>query len=138
MSFGSNALDHIKRKRAGTLALIDNLSRKAEGDMKAAAPWKDQTTTARGALHSDVEPVGKNKIRMYLAHGVRYGGILEEGSKPHIIRPKNKKALYWKGAAHPVKAVNHPGTKPRAIVEPTAKRYKGKIKDTLVKWWSMK
>ncbi|BFH63909.1 MULTISPECIES: hypothetical protein [Paenibacillus] len=138
MSFGSNALEHIKRKRAGTLALVDNLSRKAEGDMKAAAPWKDRTATARRALHSGVEPAGKNKIRMFLAHGVRYGGILEEGSKPHIIRAKNKKALYWKGASHPVKAVRHPGTKPRAIVQPTAKKYKVKVRDTLVKWWSTK
>lgn len=138
MSFGSNALEHIKRKRAGTLALVDNLSRKAEGNMKAAAPWKDQTATARRALHSGVEPAGKNKIRMYLAHGVRYGGILEEGSKPHVIRAKNKKALYWKGASHPVKALKHPGTKPRAIVQPTAKKYKVKVRDTLVKWWSTK
>ncbi|GIO36205.1 hypothetical protein J41TS12_10660 [Paenibacillus antibioticophila] len=135
--FGRNAIEYMKRKQAGTLALVDNLSRQAEGDMKAAAPWKDRTTTARRALHSGAEPAGKNRIRMYLAHGVRYGGILEEGSKPHIIRPKNKKALYWKGAAHPVKAVKHPGTKPRAVVEPTAKKYKVKIRDTLVKWWSM-
>lgn len=34
----------------------------------------------------------------------------EEGTKPHVIRPKNKKALFWKGAAHPVRIVHHPGT----------------------------
>lgn len=135
--FGQGAIEYMKRKRAGTFALIDNLSRQAEGDMKAAAPWKDRTSTARRALHSGAEKAGENTIRMYLAHGVRYGGILETGSKPHIIRPKNKKALYWRGASHPVKAVKHPGTKPRAIVEPTAKKYKVKIRDTLVKWWSM-
>ena len=25
--------------------------------------------------------------------------------------PKDKKALYWPGAAHPVRKVNHPGSK---------------------------
>ncbi len=135
--FGQNVIEYMKRKQDGTFTLVENLSRQAEGDMKTNFPWKPRTHTAHRALHSGVERAGKNKITMYLAHGVRYGGILEEGSKPHIIRPKNKKALYWKGASHPVKAVKHPGTKPRAVVEPTAKIYKVKIRDTLVKWWSM-
>jgi hypothetical protein len=36
--------------------------------------------------------------------------ILEDGSGPHVIEPKNKKALHWEGAAHPVRRVHHPGT----------------------------
>lgn len=36
--------------------------------------------------------------------------ILERGTPPHVIRPKDAKALYWPGAAHPVGKVNHPGT----------------------------
>lgn len=31
-------------------------------------------------------------------------------SSPHRIVPKTKKALYWKGAKHPVRSVNHPGS----------------------------
>lgn len=138
MAFSDKSVEYIRRKRAGTFALMDNLARKAEGDLKAGAPWKDRTSTARRALHAGAEKAGKDKIRFYLAHGVQYGAFLEDGTKPHVIRAKNKKALYWRGASHPVRAVKHPGTKPRAIVQPTAKRYKGKIKDALVKWWSMK
>lgn len=37
-------------------------------------------------------------------------GIIEFGSRPHIIRPKNNKILFWSGARHPVKEVKHPGT----------------------------
>ena len=37
-------------------------------------------------------------------------GILEFGSRPHIIRPKGNKLLFWPGAKHPVKEVKHPGT----------------------------
>jgi len=41
----------------------------------------------------------------------RYAVFVHEGSKPHIIEARNKKALYWPGAAHPVKRVFHPGSK---------------------------
>lgn len=36
--------------------------------------------------------------------------ILELGSRPHVIEPKDKQALAWPGGRHPVKKVNHPGT----------------------------
>lgn len=134
---GDNARAHMRRKQAGAFAIIQNLAQTAEGEMKTGATWTDRTATARRALHSGARPMGKNKIVMYLAHGVKYGTFLEEGTKPHVIRPKNKKALYWRGAAHPVKKVNHPGTKARPIVLPTAKKYKGKIKQALAKWWAM-
>lgn len=32
-------------------------------------------------------------------------------TSPHVIKPKFKKALSWPGAKHPVKSVNHPGSK---------------------------
>lgn len=41
----------------------------------------------------------------------KYGEYVEQGTKPHTIVPKNKKALWWNGAFSPVKAVYHPGTK---------------------------
>ena len=36
--------------------------------------------------------------------------VIEFGSRPHIIRPRDSKFLFWFGAKHPVKEVNHPGT----------------------------
>jgi len=42
---------------------------------------------------------------------VQYARWVEEGTSPHEIRPLNKRALFWKGAAHPVMVVHHPGTK---------------------------
>jgi HK97 gp10 family phage protein len=49
-----------------------------------------------------------------------YAIYVHEGTRPHEIRPVTKKALYWKGALHPVKRVLHPGTKPNPFVERTA------------------
>lgn len=39
-----------------------------------------------------------------------HSAILEHGSRAHVIEAKDAQALYWPGARHPVKKVNHPGT----------------------------
>ena len=49
------------------------------------------------------------------ASNIKYAVMVEKGT---IIRPKNKKALYWKGASHPVKQVNHPGSKAKPYLIP--------------------
>lgn len=46
-----------------------------------------------------------------------YAPFVEFGTAPHTILPKDKKALFWPGAAHPVRKVNHPGTKPNEFME---------------------
>jgi hypothetical protein len=46
-----------------------------------------------------------------------YAPFVEFGTKPHTITARAKKALYWPGADHPVRSVNHPGTKPNAFME---------------------
>lgn len=49
----------------------------------------------------------------------KYAAIHQLGgtTREHIIRPRHKKALSWPGGAHPMKKVNHPGSKipPRAF-----------------------
>jgi len=40
-----------------------------------------------------------------LSNNLPYARAVHDGRPAMTIRPKNKKALYWKGAAHPVKAV---------------------------------
>ncbi len=57
-------------------------------------------------------PIG-NKIDIH--DSVKYGIYLEEGTRPHIIEVKNKKALHWKdggtGDDRFSKKVHHPGTR---------------------------
>ena len=68
---------------------------------------------------------------------VKYAIIVEKGSKAHVVRPKNKKALYWKGATHPVKQVNHPGSKAKPYLEPAFESEKDKFIENLkeaIKW----
>ncbi len=35
---------------------------------------------------------------------------IEHGTRPHVIEAKDAGALFWEGARHPVRRVNHPGT----------------------------
>ncbi len=47
---------------------------------------------------------------------VQYARYHQFGTAPYIIRPRQKKALYWPGAAHPVKQANHPGLRSRPFL----------------------
>ena len=45
----------------------------------------------------------------------------DQGTKgPYAITPRRKRALYWKGAAYPVKRVTHPGLKAQHFTEKIA------------------
>lgn len=49
-----------------------------------------------------------------------YASDVEFPTRPHQIRPRRAKALSWPGAQHPVRMVNHPGTKGAHMFERTA------------------
>ena len=64
--------------------------------------------------------------KVYINEGIvsantKYAEGVEKGTKPHIIRAKKKKALYWQGANHPVKVVNHPGSRAKPYLIPALK-----------------
>ena len=68
---------------------------------------------------------------------IKYAPGVEYGTKAHIIRPKNKKVLYWKGAKHPVKKVNHPGSKAKPFLIPAFNQEKDQFLEKLkevIKW----
>jgi hypothetical protein len=67
--------------------------------------------------------------------GVGYARTVEFGSRPHIIRPRNRRVLAWGGdrrlsgslrsgarATNFATVVNHPGTKPKPFLRPAAER----------------
>ena len=62
---------------------------------------------------------------------IKYAPGVEYGTKAHIIRPKNKRFLYWKGAKHPVKQVNHPGSKAKPYLIPAFEKEKDQLLEKL-------
>lgn len=75
-----------------------------EANSKREAPV--DTGQLRRSITHRVEASGERGV---VGTNVHYARPVHEGSRPHVIRPKRKKALYWKGARHPVGSVRHPG-----------------------------
>ena len=74
-------------------------------------PDRGQTLTDTGRLRASITRiVGEDMLQV--GTNVIYAGIHQFGgkTKPHVIRPKRKKALAWPGGRHPVRKVNHPGS----------------------------
>lgn len=75
-----------------------------KGDSQRRAPVR--TGRLRGSAETSFSP-----LRGEVQYKTDYALYVHEGTSPYTIRPKSKQALFWKGAAHPVAKVNHPGIK---------------------------
>lgn len=88
-------------------AVLDQVTEEIEDDIKLGAP------VDKGDL---VKSVYRRGHRVYV--GTEYWHFVEYGTEPHVIEPRTKKALWWPGARHPVKRVNHPGTPAQPFMRP--------------------
>jgi len=82
------------------------------------------TSTLQGSMQMrPTVKAGKGLLGRWGSFKVIYAAAVEGGSKPHIIRPKNKKALFWAGAMFPVKEVKHPGTKGKHMMRNASRKH---------------
>lgn len=72
------------------------------------APHRKTGEYGRSFKTERVRIRGQAAVRLVNTSG--HSAILEFGSRPHVIEPKNKQALAWPGGRHPVRRVHHPGT----------------------------
>lgn len=88
---------------------IDNFMEDLAEDVYETMVRKAPVKTGR--LKEDLawEYDSRSKVARIGAQSVPYAIYVEEGTAPHGIDPKIKKALWWEGLAHPVNHVNHPG-----------------------------
>lgn len=77
-----------------------------------------QTGRLRASIRHQLDRDARGLVAR-IGSNVEYARYVEEGTEPHRILAgaltgrSSKKALHWKGARHPVLAVNHPGTRAR-------------------------
>lgn len=110
----------------GLRAALDRLSGAARAATERAA--NDMVNHAKslapvdtGRLRSSIVAVpsgGRLRFSVMIGTNVTYATDVEYGTAPHVIVPKDKKALYWPGARHPVAKVNHPGTRAQPFMRP--------------------
>jgi hypothetical protein len=83
-------------------------------------PWRTGHLTMRWGT-----AIGRLFARVWPT--VKYAPYVYFGTRPHIIEPRIKKALYWEGAPHPVRRVMHPGTKENRFLDRMVKLAEPKI-----------
>lgn len=111
-----NLAQQQSKFRASMGLYASNSANKLQNYARQNKPWQNHTYDARNRLNTSWQWRG-NKIVITLSHGVEYGVYLEKGTSPHVIT--GNPWLYWQGASHPVKKVNHPGAKAYPIIMPT-------------------
>lgn len=102
--------------------------------------FKNQTGNLRRSISQKV--FGADKGLVFVNDTAPYGEYVEFGTKPHVIRPKNRKMLAFKsnGITIFAKKINHPGSKPYPFMEPAFQESQPQIEriydaigDTLVR-----
>ncbi|MEU3507676.1 hypothetical protein ABZ733_07070 [Streptomyces longwoodensis] len=79
---------------------------------------RDYVHKRSGRLHDSLRAEVHDKVLRVGSLDCNYATDVELGTPKHVILPKNKQALYWPGADHPVRRVNHPGTPPMPYLRP--------------------
>jgi|GEM_PF-1521389 len=91
-------------------ALMASQAILAKYTTKETVPWK--TGFLVQTFSAFMEP---GKLHWYPT--ASYARFVEFGTLPHRIEAKNGQALFWPGADHPVRSVQHPGTKANPYME---------------------
>jgi hypothetical protein len=76
-----------------------------------------RTGRLRSSIVSRAEGSGRS-VGYVVGTNVVYARAIEYGLEEFDIFPKNKKALYWPGARHPVAKVHHPGFEAQPYLRP--------------------
>jgi len=89
-----------------------------------------------GRLKASIHLDKINDFKWILADGVDYGIYVEYGTSPHLIRPREKKALKFKKDNKTIfaKEVHHPGTNAQPFFRPALDYTKKKVPFILKKY----
>lgn len=97
--------------------VMEKTSEDVVADAQHACPVR--TGNLKGSIGADVDGDG---LGFEAGPTASYGADVEFGTPAHIIRPRDKQALFWPGAGHPVRMVQHPGTSPQPYLLPAFDR----------------
>jgi HK97 gp10 family phage protein len=109
------AIEGVSTMKVNTPVITGRLrsSMHHESPRTVSYTYKDN----KGGGHNGKFAVNLTGLSVAFGTNVEYADAVNYGTLPHVIEAKNKKALFWKGARHPVKRVFHPGTKGQGFFE---------------------
>lgn len=128
---GTKQLEARIKAMKPSLEMMQKVGLTIVSEAKRIVPHK--TRNLSRSIH--VVQVGKGFVEVEA--GADYAGYVEFGTKAHLIRPRYKKALFWKGLKHPVPRVRHPGTTARPYMVPAVrvtveKYFGGRSRDNII------
>lgn len=99
-----------------SLPLVTNTTRKILNRAKVLAPVDTGRLRSSGRMVIKVTHIGPTGV---VTFPVRYAQFVHDGTRPHIIRARNKKVLKFKVGARVLyrPLVRHPGTRARPFLE---------------------
>lgn len=98
------------RQAGNSEAIFRELERRAVKVIDLAQAIAPEDTGEYKRSFRKVRTRIRGQAAVQVQNDAPHSAIVEFGSGPHVIEPKNAKALFWPGARHPVARVNHPGT----------------------------
>ena len=110
-----------------TLEAVTQLKREAPVG-KSVPGDQYQSYRKGGQLRSSITPeFSADGMKGKAGPTVEHAKFVVKGTRPHDIYPREKKALYWVGARHPVPHVFHPGTRPDNFVRRAKEKTEDKV-----------
>jgi len=109
------AIEEMAASDPGIGAAMDMLAGKLVLAMKARCPVSADMPDS-GRMRSSIRFVPAPGNERLVGPDTDYTNYVVFGTRPHVIKPRNKQALYWPGAPYPVAVVHHPGTKPNPFM----------------------
>jgi hypothetical protein len=118
-------VEEIKMTRTQYNSFVDKLTKGIGNDLVNALVRRVAVDT--GNLKNSIK--AQTEGRSVVISMSEYAPYVEFGTPPHVIRPKNAKALHWKAdGVGPrggkiktdvfAKVVHHPGTRPQPFIRP--------------------
>jgi hypothetical protein len=112
---------NIDNGRATAIAIskslphVTKVTRQILNRAKVLAPVRTGRLRSSGRMDVKITHIGPTGV---VTFPVRYAQFVHDGTRPHVIRAKNKKALKFKIGQKVLyrQVVNHPGTKPRPFL----------------------
>jgi hypothetical protein len=100
---------------AKSLPHVTKVTKQILNRAKILAPVRTGRLRASGKMDIKITHFGPTGT---VSFTVRYAHYVHDGTRPHIIRAKNKKVLKFKVQGHVIyrPLVHHPGTRPRPFL----------------------
>ncbi len=91
---------------------------------RASHPYKDRTGALTSSTKGRVTVSTPGAAEGVIEATARYASFVEEGTRPHEIRPRKAKALHWTDAEgeHFAQLVHHPGTPSLPFIGPAVQK----------------